>query len=250
MEDAMLRIRIVTIGAVFAFAVTGTAAQSAASGSPGKPLPLLQFVGHKTKPAPVAHTHRPAKIAKRATAKTRIVKRRVGNPHHVLAAAQHHPIPALAAEAPTPAPAQTASVAAPANVWPVADSGLPGAVIGGSNSFTPGTAAPAAVTTEKVVESDPDGIVTGAQSGAPLAPKAVSPVKLTAAGEAAKTAAPAAANPPPPVSRAMLVAPLARGSDPIGSASWIAQVLAALGGAIAAGAVAWFLIKPTPEQAA
>ncbi len=36
------------------------------------------------------------------------------------------------------------------------------------------------------------------------------------------------------------------GAGPVGSASWIAQVLAALGGAVAAGAVAWFLIGSGP----
>ena len=34
----------------------------------------------------------------------------------------------------------------------------------------------------------------------------------------------------------------------VGSASWIAQVLAALGGAVAAGTVAWFLIGSTPQR--
>ena len=34
----------------------------------------------------------------------------------------------------------------------------------------------------------------------------------------------------------------------VGSASWIAQVLAALGGAVAAGSAAWFLIGVTPQR--
>ena len=34
----------------------------------------------------------------------------------------------------------------------------------------------------------------------------------------------------------------------MGSASWIAQVLAALGGAVAAGTVAWFLIGGGPQR--
>ena len=34
----------------------------------------------------------------------------------------------------------------------------------------------------------------------------------------------------------------------VGSASWIAQVLAALGGAIAAGVVAWFLLGTGPQR--
>jgi hypothetical protein len=36
-------------------------------------------------------------------------------------------------------------------------------------------------------------------------------------------------------------------SSPIGSASWIAQVLAALGGAMAAATVAWFLVGAGPQ---
>ncbi len=38
------------------------------------------------------------------------------------------------------------------------------------------------------------------------------------------------------------------GHSKVGSASWIAQVLAALGGAVAAGAVAWFLIGTGPVR--
>jgi hypothetical protein len=34
----------------------------------------------------------------------------------------------------------------------------------------------------------------------------------------------------------------------VGTASWIAQVLAALGGAVAAGSAAWFLIGVTPQR--
>jgi hypothetical protein len=36
--------------------------------------------------------------------------------------------------------------------------------------------------------------------------------------------------------------------DTVGSVSWIAQVLAAFGGAVAAGAVAWFLIGSGPVR--
>ena len=37
-------------------------------------------------------------------------------------------------------------------------------------------------------------------------------------------------------------------SSQVGSASWIAKVLAALGGAVAAGSAAWFLIGLTPQR--
>jgi hypothetical protein len=39
-----------------------------------------------------------------------------------------------------------------------------------------------------------------------------------------------------------------RDESAVGGASWIAQVLAALGGAVAAGAVAWFLIGGGPVR--
>ena len=34
----------------------------------------------------------------------------------------------------------------------------------------------------------------------------------------------------------------------VGTASWIAQILAALGGAVAAGAAAWFLMGSAPQR--
>ena len=51
-----------------------------------------------------------------------------------------------------------------------------------------------------------------------------------------------------PPQQTALVAPVHRDESAVGSASWIAQVLAALGGAIAAGAVAWFLIGAGPVR--
>ncbi|HXD12761.1 MAG TPA: hypothetical protein VNU65_01195 [Xanthobacteraceae bacterium] len=36
--------------------------------------------------------------------------------------------------------------------------------------------------------------------------------------------------------------------SPVGSASWIMQILAALGGAFAAGSAAWFLIGSAPQR--
>jgi len=52
--------------------------------------------------------------------------------------------------------------------------------------------------------------------------------------------------------QAVLAAPVnqdaSQNTDTVGSASWIAQVLAAFGGAVAAGAVAWFLIGSGPVR--
>jgi hypothetical protein len=42
--------------------------------------------------------------------------------------------------------------------------------------------------------------------------------------------------------------PAADDPSPVGSFSWILHVLAALGGAVATGALAWFLISPAPQR--
>jgi hypothetical protein len=104
------------------------------------------------------------------------------------------------------------------------------------------------VTTEQVVDTDPNAILNGGHAVPAALPK---PVKSTAstptpqpiaATPPVKTAAAAPAA-PKQAARAMLFKP-----SVVGSASWIAKLLAALGGAIAAGAVAWFLIRPAPKR--
>jgi hypothetical protein len=62
------------------------------------------------------------------------------------------------------------------------------------------------------------------------------------------TAAPSDRADAVPAAQTALAAPMHRDSNPVGSASWIAQVLAALGGAVAAGGVAWFLIGSGPVR--
>lgn len=47
-----------------------------------------------------------------------------------------------------------------------------------------------------------------------------------------------------PAVRAMVATPAYEDTGSVGSVSWIAHVLAALGGAFAAGTIAWFLIGP------
>jgi len=91
-------------------------------------------------------------------------------------------------------------------------------------------AAPKAV---KPAAGEPKPLPAVAKSPAPVRP---APVKMAAAAPAMPKAA----------ARAMLYRPST--PSPVGSASWIAQLLAALGGAIAAGLVAWFLIRPAPRR--
>jgi hypothetical protein len=65
---------------------------------------------------------------------------------------------------------------------------------------------------------------------------------------AANTAGPNDAATSWPVQRVMAVTAEPQNPNPIGSASWIAHVLAALVGAIATGALAWVLINPLPAR--
>lgn len=74
---------------------------------------------------------------------------------------------------------------------------------------------------------------------------AAQPAAPAPAPVATKTASAVAA--PVPAAHA-LVSATAQPRSPVGSASWIAHLLAALGGALTAGVVAWFLIRPTPER--
>jgi hypothetical protein len=53
---------------------------------------------------------------------------------------------------------------------------------------------------------------------------------------------------PAPAAEAVVAAQAPRSTSPVGSASWFAQVLAALGGAVAAGSAAWFLIGSAPQR--
>jgi hypothetical protein len=242
MENGMPRIRIATAGAsiLFFLAVTlgSAAAQSATTGSVGKPLPLLQFIRHKSERKLPPHSKLAATVIKKKKAfRERIAKRAVAaKPHRAIVDAR-----------PTPAPAPAASGAVAENLWPGANAAPPGAM----PTLTPDQPPPS-VTTEPTVDTDPNQIVTGSHSVEAALPNGLNrtappanPVQAAPPADPVKTTAVASAA-PVPVVHAMIVK--AEPQSPIGSAAWLAQVLAALGGAIAAGAVAWFLIKPAPER--
>jgi hypothetical protein len=78
----------------------------------------------------------------------------------------------------------------------------------------------------------------------------VSPIDVVTDQPHDATNAEKASNPAPsgPVQQVMVAAAEPRNPNPVGSTIWIAHVLAALGGAIAAGAVAWVLINPLPVR--
>jgi hypothetical protein len=247
MEDPMLAIRIITISAVLsAFAVAGAAAQTATASAPGKPLPLLQFSQHKGKTKPWVHLATAKKVVKKTPARTRVAKRAPATRHGVHVAARPPRMPVQTATVTEPANMPPANMP-PANIWPAADSAPPGAV----QALAP--LPPVAVTTEPAVEMDANEIAAGGhalQAASPNDGNAIDP----AAGDPHNGAGTASAAIPSkivqtqPIVRAMVAAAAPQNESPVGSASWIAQVLAALGGAITAGVVAWLLIRPAPER--
>jgi hypothetical protein len=260
----MSGIRLGCTGLVMAtalmLAVCGARAQSAATAPVGKPLPLLAGLTppHETKSHEAKHrlhgraAHRSSektaarrthgKFARRAgAARTRHVALKKHG-RHVRAVAAAVPAapastpPTPAATIPAPvASAQTAPAPPAANVWPVAEAPAPVAAIA-----DPPTPEPAAA----IGEAEPSAIAVNGQMAPADAPgqvKAPDPE----ASQAATTGRPATAETVP---QTVLAAPAHRDASPVGSASWIAQVLAAFGGAVAAGVVAWFLIGGGPVR--
>jgi hypothetical protein len=216
MEDGMLSIRIVTAGAILVMAVGGAAAQTATGTAPGKPISLLQVLEKPAAAKPKPHVKSAFKTAGKTVRKT-----------HKVAASRD----------PKPAPAQTATAALPANVWPglsaPADAPIP----------TPDIATAA-------VDPTPSEIVVGGHTVQVASPDDVNDIDLAADHQdgASDTAPNADLAQADHVTQAMFAAPAQQDESQVGSASWIAKVLAALGGAVAAGSAAWFLIGTTPQR--
>ena len=237
----MLSHRIVPVGAVL-FAVTIGSAAAQEQGSAGKPLQLLQFTRHDAKHEAKAPLHPHARAveeaAERAEVKPHIAQTAVAK-HHKLFAAVH---PHRVAEAPPPKAVEPAPGAPRPSPWPAIDSATPGSI-----ALRAPQAAPQNVRTEPVVSDTSDAVVTDGNvaQAAPAPPEANVPAVIADPHPAAAAPAPAKIAAAEPAVRAMLARPAATDSDaknPVGSAPWLLQVLAALGGALAAGAVAGFLI--------
>lgn len=252
----MARSRIAAMSASF-FLALGATLGSAEAQNPGAPLPLLQ-VDHakvavhahrktrariaKTEPArKAAHRHIARHDAKSVRAKTRIADAGRDLPAR---AATHQTTPQNGSGNVWPSPTAAALGYAATPMASPLDGGHPAALA---------PAPSAAVTTKRVVDTDPNAILNGGHAvpaamptSAKPAPSAPQPKPAaTNSSPQVKTAAAAPATPKPAI-HALLVKPSP--PSPVGSASWIAQMLAALGGAIAAGAVAWFLIRPAPQR--
>ncbi len=225
----MLSIRIVAAGVLVSVMTVGGAMAQTASGA-GKPIQLLQVVTQPGKTKMKSHTKRIIKI--------RTAAERTGKRHHV--AARRRPIH-VADAAKTVAPA--APAVAPADVWANATPVAAPASVASAAPEPPATPALAA-------EPTPNELVVGGQTVHVVSPDNVNEIDRAADAQPAPSAAAtqsavAAVKPPPDT------ATVARAHDEtnhVGSASWIAQVLAALGGAVAAGSAAWLLMGSAPQR--
>ena len=134
-------------------------------------------------------------------------------------------------------------------------------------TLTPAAAAPSAASDEPVAAANPNDVLTTAyhtvqitppsatQTVAPdtvqvTPPSPVDPADIAAdhQREAANETAPKDPAATWRTQHAMVATAEPQTSNPVGSVSWMVHVLAALGAAIAAGALAWVLIDPLPAR--
>jgi hypothetical protein len=216
----MLSIRIVTAGAVLAFAVSAAAAQDSDT-TPGQPGSLLKMFMHSSEaPASEAKTSPPDKPEAKRVAPKPIRTTRHFHHHatRVATATEDLAPPTEPAPAPTPAmeqpptlepatwSARAAIDAAPPSMWPAGNAPLFAGVL----------------------DSEPQ--VAAAE------PSSSSDRSATTSNAAAD------ARPAPAVAAAQ------QDNSDDSRDTWFVEILAALSGALAAGAVAWFLFGAAPQR--
>jgi hypothetical protein len=273
----MLRIRIVSTAAATAIALAlaagGAAAQTASTDQAGKPLSLLQLITQPSTATPAVSASSAATAAKRPK-----LKRVASRTHNKTAAAHDADPPADAAQSTASADAWLAASAPTATAVPTAAPVDPQS----SNAQPANEPLPSAVqiggqTVQVAAADQANEIDLAADNTPPVAPPmefteppgdradassdrsnvmAMADAMAKAAAARAASVAPAAADASQnvsdqnasPAENAGAQNADAQNLSAVGSASWIAQVLAALGGAIAAGVVAWFLIGAGPVR--
>ncbi len=206
--------RATLVAFLFAASMTvGSAlAQSATDSAPGKPLQLVQNI----KPASNTAATKSTKTAAKTKAR-----------HQRTFAQRKH----------VPAPVQVARQ--PPEAWPAAPA-LPFA----------GTAA---VPSPLPAETAPNELVVGGQTVQISPPDQFNEIDLAAKNETAATDAASPKVSPEvgnDVAEPAAKTDLANAAPPpaMGSTAWLLQVLAALGGAVAAGSAAWLLIGSAPQR--
>jgi hypothetical protein len=231
----MLRIRIVFTGMMAAIAVTlvvsGASAQNVAAEPSDRPLALLAGL----KPPPEIRTARHTKTARIKKAGARKLAAKLTKKTKAVTAAHSSAPPVSMA---TVAPSM-ATVTPPPGVWPGA---TPPADI---------AAAPPPETAPADTDPAPSEIAVGGQTVQVAAPDQLNAVDLAADNAEKETptaALPDQADIAPAAQTVLASRATHEDTNAVGSTSWIAQALAALGGALAAGAVGWFLIGSGPVR--
>lgn len=228
----MLNIRIVTSGAIVpafllatGMTVSGALAQTASNETAGKRVLVLQILEPSAAKAPPdARSTRAKPVTKNNVASRSRIR-------HVRLAGKNRPAPPQAPASEEVWPAADAAAAPPTPLQPPAP---PAAAQLGE--FAGGHAIQVASLGE-VNEIDlPANVALLQANGAPPNGVAESHQPMRDIADAASKS-----------DFAKVVVAQQRDGD-VGSTSWILQVLAALGGAVTAGSVAWFLIGSTPQR--
>jgi hypothetical protein len=246
----MRSLRKVTAGAVVLFvsgaAVSGAAAQTATADTAGKPLQLLRIVEQPLRPRATAH-------AKIHAAIHRTIAARSNKRHSVVAETNAEPSePPAQAMAAQASSADDTDATAPAGVAAVEPAPQP------ASPPSEPAVGPLVVGNQAVQVASQTDV-----NAIDLAADTARPVPAAPNNATAKIAMPnpepndkVAADPAPAVtgeaaskSDSIKAAPLPHAvRSPVGSPGWIAQVMAALAGAVAAGSIAWFLIGAAPQR--
>ena len=242
----MLSIRITAAVAAIAVALAmgGAAAQAATYDRPGQSPVLLAGLRppHAAKTHDAAKAHDAAKTLGHQKTADRTIKKIASRKSGAkattrLAGQNHNKLAARRPEEPKTEPELIAPIALPANI---PDAAPPAAV-----------AAAAPLPASPVDAITPNALVIKGQTVQVAAPDQVNDIDLAANDHDAAAATSDRAD-AAPVARVVYAAPAAadapQNANAVGSASWIAQVLAALGGAVAAASVAWFLIGSGPVR--
>jgi hypothetical protein len=245
----MLSLRGVTTGAVVLFisgmAINVAVAQTATTDTPGKPLQLLRIIEAPARPKAVGHNRIHAALH-RATA-MRNLKR-----HTVVAEAKVEQSEPTVQDASPPAVSMEDPDAASPTTFAAADPAPPPSApaIG---TLVVGNRVVDVVSQADINALDLAADKTGAGS-ANASPADATPVDAAPSNKIAALSAPAVAVVSDTASKAdffkvAAVTPAPQAAKlAVGSPGWIAQVMAALAGAVAAGTIAWFLIGSAPQR--
>jgi hypothetical protein len=268
----MLSLRGVTAGAVVLLvsrvAIEGAVAQTATTDAPGKPLQLLRIIEAPARPKAVAHNRIHAALHR--VAAVRSVKR-----HTIVAEARTEQSAPTAQDAMPSVSADDADTTAPAS-FAVAEPAArpapsPGAPVMGPLVIGNQAVDVASQADVNALDLAADKTADGSANAAPVSttPDDAAPsVKIAAMSVPAATVVSDTATksdsikadfaaPAPETAKTETfkteagkteVGKTEAGKTAVGSPGWIAQVMAALAGAVAAGAIAWFLIGAGPRR--